>query len=127
MSGSADVSLCYHCRMGDGSTQLVREVLPPQKPSSGIGVMIVAATAMFFAVASSAFILRARMVRSSCPGVELRPVIVEAAGADDCAFQVERRIVDGTESFYRVPCQAHVDTRDAQGVIIHPPVLIKSE
>lgn len=94
--------------------------------------MIVAATAMFFAVASSAFILRARMVRNACPGVELRPAVIDVAGdlarADDCAFQVERRVVDGTESFYRVACPADAAALDEQhGVIIHPPVLIKSE
>lgn len=110
--------------MGD---QLVREVLPPQKPSSGLGVMLVAATAMFFAVASSAFILRARMVSNACPGVELRPVVIDVASSDDCAFQVERRVVDGTESFYRVPCPATASSQNEHGVIIHPPVLIKSE
>ncbi len=55
--------------MGDNSAEnkLSREVILPQKPSSGVGVMVVAATAMFFAVASSAFVLRARMARrASC-------------------------------------------------------------
>lgn len=49
------------------SVKLSKEVLPPQKPQSGLGVMVVAAAAMFFAVASSAFILRARMAQSCCP------------------------------------------------------------
>jgi hypothetical protein len=95
--------------------------------------MIVAATAMFFAVASSAFILRARMVQSSCPGVEARPVVVDVhsdvQSSDECAFQVERRVVDGTESFYRVPCptDAASATDEHSGVIVHAPVLIKSE
>ena len=40
---------------------LSKEVLPPQKPQNGVGVMLVAAAAMFFAVASSALILRSRM------------------------------------------------------------------
>lgn len=44
--------------------RLRREVLRPQKANNGLGVMIVAATAMFFAVASSAFIVRARMHRT---------------------------------------------------------------
>src|SRR5262245_46120024 len=39
---------------------LQREVLAPQRTSSGFGVMLVATGAMFFAVASSAFLLRAR-------------------------------------------------------------------
>jgi hypothetical protein len=40
--------------------RLQREVLAPQRTSSGLGVMLVATGAMFFAVASSAFLLRAR-------------------------------------------------------------------
>lgn len=52
--------------------KLRKEVLPPQKPNNGIGVMLVAATAMFFAVASSAFILRARMAREGCPALQHR-------------------------------------------------------
>lgn len=52
--------------------KLRKEVLPPQKPNNGIGVMLVAATAMFFAVASSAFILRARMAREGCPALQQR-------------------------------------------------------
>jgi len=54
-------------RANKGTPKLSREVLPPQKPNNGIGVMLVAATAMFFAVASSAFILRARMASEGCP------------------------------------------------------------
>jgi len=60
--------ICYHRGMADGTNKLVKEVLPPQRPQSGLGVMIVAATAMFFAVASSAFLLRARMAAEGCPG-----------------------------------------------------------
>ncbi len=48
---------------------LRREVLYPQRQSTGVGVMLVASAAMFFAVASSAFILRAQMPMSDqCPG-----------------------------------------------------------
>ncbi len=57
-------------RSSRGLPKLKKEVLPPQKPNNGIGVMLVAATAMFFAVASSAFILRARMAREGCPAME---------------------------------------------------------
>jgi hypothetical protein len=45
---------------GRSQISLQREVLAPQRTSSGLGVMLVATGAMFFAVASSAFLLRAR-------------------------------------------------------------------
>lgn len=47
---------------------LRREVLLPQRQNTGVGVMLVASAAMFFAVASSAFILRAQMPMQECPG-----------------------------------------------------------
>lgn len=56
-------------------SSLSKEVLPPQKPSSGFGVLMVASLAMFFAIASSAFVLRASMVRT-CPGAEKAPLVV---------------------------------------------------
>lgn len=41
----------------------------PQRQNTGVGVMLVASAAMFFAVASSAFILRAKMpAPEHCPG-----------------------------------------------------------
>jgi hypothetical protein len=46
---------------------LEREVLAPQSPYSGLGVVMVAALAMFLAMASSAFVVRARMAKPSCP------------------------------------------------------------
>lgn len=62
-------------RMADhvSTTALTKEVLPPQKPSSGFGLMMVASLAMFFTVASSAFVLRARMVQR-CPAAEANSV-----------------------------------------------------
>ena len=49
--------------------RLRREVLYPQRQNTGVGVMLVASAAMFFAVASSAFILRAQMpLPEQCPG-----------------------------------------------------------
>ncbi|MCP4446218.1 MAG: hypothetical protein GY811_12870 [Myxococcales bacterium] len=54
---------------GDRAQQLRREVLYPQRQNTGIGVMLVASAAMFFAVASSAFILRSQMpLPEECPG-----------------------------------------------------------
>lgn len=46
---------------------LHREVLPPQRQESGFGVVVVAGLAMFMAVASSAMVVRARMVKATCP------------------------------------------------------------
>lgn len=46
---------------------LSREVLAPQNPYSGLGVVLVASLAMFLAMASSAFVIRARMAGQSCP------------------------------------------------------------
>lgn len=66
------------------SVKLSREVLPPQRPQSGLGVMLVAAAAMFFAVASSAFILRARMAQNCCPLKE-----VQAPAAVDWTARVK--------------------------------------
>ena len=106
MSGTSGPSDCYYRCMGEGTQKLKREVLPPQKPHSGIGVIVVAATAMFFAVASSAFILRARMAQSYCTSHRhATPVIVEieasppprTSGAH-CGAPVETS-VDGKQQF----------------------------
>ncbi len=93
--------------------QLVREVLPPQRPGSGLGVMLVAATAMFFAVASSAFILRARMVECSMvPDFQAAPVVVDimAPGAQaatdrtQCGEPIYQANADGTISVFFEIC-----------------------
>lgn len=52
---------------------LSKEVLPPQKQSSGLGVMVVASMIMLMAVASSAFVLRARMAQEPCLGHGMNP------------------------------------------------------
>jgi hypothetical protein len=97
--------------------RLVREVLPPQKPHSGLGVMIVAATAMFFAVASSAFLLRARMAQT-CPGAQPRdiPVVVSVeppAARPTLSLQtppecapIVRKDESGKETYYFRPCDS---------------------
>jgi hypothetical protein len=51
---------------------LVKEVAAPAYQQSGIGVLIVASLAMLFAVASAAFLVRARMDARGCPHVEFR-------------------------------------------------------
>jgi len=120
-SGLANVrsdhaSVWYHRSMAD-TRKLIREVLPPQKPQSGLGVMIVAATAMFFAVASSAFLLRARMARS-CPGAAPHemPAMVTfepPAAAPTISLQtpaecapIVRRDDSGKETYYFRPCSS---------------------
>jgi hypothetical protein len=46
---------------------LCREVEAPRRQPSGLGVMLLASTAMFFAVAGSAFILRSQMPPAPMP------------------------------------------------------------
>jgi hypothetical protein len=45
---------------------LRREVQLPQRQPTGLGVMLIASAAMFFAVAGSAFVVRARMAGHWC-------------------------------------------------------------
>jgi hypothetical protein len=45
---------------------LRREVQPPHRQPTGLGVMLIASAAMFFAVAGSAFVVRARMAGHCC-------------------------------------------------------------
>ena len=70
--------------------KLTREVEPPQRTQSGIGVLLVASSAMFFAVAASAFIIRARthydQVRllPVAPAAAIAPAAPVAAPASPC-------------------------------------------
>jgi hypothetical protein len=99
--------------MADKTSQLelTKEVLAPQNPYSGLGVVIVASVAMFMAVTSSALVLRARMVRSSAfhPQVEL-PAAVEwhatsrPVQAEPCGVPEYRGNADGSVSVYFKVC-----------------------
>jgi hypothetical protein len=96
--------------------KLRREVEPPQRQNTGLGVMLVASAAMFFAVAGSAFILRARMASSCCVRAHTAAsatVVVEAPGVPaaeapshaslqsaDCGQAVYRNNPDGSVSVY---------------------------
>jgi hypothetical protein len=104
------------------SFKLRREVEPPQRQNTGLGVMLIASAAMFFAVAGSAFILRARMASSCCVRVRTAaPASVEAPSArepastssivarpsaqpfahiDNCGQAVYRNNPDGSVSVY---------------------------
>jgi hypothetical protein len=64
--------------------QLRKEVETPQKHSNGVGLMLVASAAMLFAVAGSAFIVRARMAQNCCVHAHEMPsrvVVVEPAAS----------------------------------------------
>jgi hypothetical protein len=92
------------------SVKLSREVLPPQKPQSGLGVMLVAAAAMFFAVASSAFVLRARMAQNCCPLQQVQaPAAVDwnaRIDRSDCGTPQYRTQPDGTIQVVYEKCPA---------------------
>ena len=84
--------------------KLKREVEPPQRTNSGMGVMVVACAAMFFAVAGSAFILRARMAHVEAARAEARaraqqpPVVAPAAPiVETCGDPEIVTQADGTE------------------------------
>jgi hypothetical protein len=88
---------------------LRREVEAPQRQPNGLGVMLIASAAMFFAVAGSAFVVRARMAGHCCDrehpqasaAVE-RPVAAPAtvapldASGEPCGQAIYRTNPDGT-------------------------------
>ena len=102
----------------DQSVRLRREVLYPQRQNTGVGVMLVASAAMFFAVASSAFILRAQMPQQDCPhapeaALPMRAVPVELIAEETIAETVEtcgepfyEENADGTVSVFFDLCSA---------------------
>ena len=99
--------------MGGMAEQLRREVLRPQTANNGLGVMIVAATAMFFAVASSAFIVRARMHRAcvhehAAPAATQWsapvPSVVPGAVADCPGYEVTGEYADGSKDIRFTKC-----------------------
>lgn len=91
--------------------QLTKEVLAPQHPYNGLGVVIVAAMAMFMAVSSSALVLRARMARSCAMSdrayqSEL-PAAVDWQGhaaAESCGVPEYQTNADGSVSVYFKVC-----------------------
>jgi len=96
--------------------KLKREVEPPQRTHNGMGVMVVACAAMFFAVAGSAFILRARMahveaVRAEARARAQRPnVVAPAARVDDsCGTYQSIQQADGTSLIVFRACGEQVN------------------
>jgi hypothetical protein len=67
---------------------LRREVQPPQRQPTGLGVMLIASAAMFFAVAGSAFVVRARMAGHCCDRAH-PPAHVQARTAPPRATKAE--------------------------------------
>ncbi|ACY16399.1 hypothetical protein [Haliangium ochraceum] len=113
--------------MADRSSrkQLTQEVLAPQNPHGGLGVLIVASLAMFLAVASSALVLRVRMAKT-CPSQAASaerqlPVAVDWHGtkkapraASSCGVPAYRSNPDGSVSVqYRVCTEDDAPTRRA--------------
>ncbi len=112
-SSVADLPTCQSPQCA-GPVHLRREVLYPQRQNTGVGVMLVASAAMFFAVASSAFILRAQMPqRSGCvhasetQATPMRAVPVELIGdelnagtIETCGEPYYEENTDGTVSVF---------------------------
>ncbi|WP_428261814.1 hypothetical protein [Haliangium sp.] len=61
--------------------QLTKEVLTPQTPYSGLGVVLVASLAMMMALASSAFVVSARMSKR-CPTRAVAPEVALPVAQD---------------------------------------------
>lgn len=100
--------------------QLTKEVLAPQNPYSGLGVVIVASLAMFMAVTSSALVLRARVARSCSASVyqSQLPAAVSwhatadasrPAPAETCGVPEYRGNADGSVSVYFKVCDEGED------------------
>jgi hypothetical protein len=85
---------------------LRREVEPPQRQPSGLGVMLIASAAMFFAVAGSAFVVRARMAGHCCdrehrsdsdrPAAVVRTAAPLESATEPCGQAIYRTNPDGT-------------------------------
>lgn len=102
--------------MADKTSQpdLTKEVLAPQNPYSGLGVVIVASLAMFMAVSSSALVLRARMARSCAtsgsayqsqlPAAVSWHASTRPAPAETCGVPEYRSNADGSVSVYFKVC-----------------------
>lgn len=77
---------------------LRREVEQPLRQDAGLGVMLVASAAMFFAVTSSAFILRAQKPSDRCLHRTRSQPVPTTHSAADCGEAVYQNNPDGTVS-----------------------------
>ncbi len=107
-----------------------REVLPPQNPYSGLGVVLVASLAMFLAMASSAFAIRARMAKQVCPTQVYYQATLPAAQswhsveldpAPVCGVANYRTNDDGSVSVYYHPCKGESASASVKGVHVNVP------
>jgi hypothetical protein len=99
---------------------LRREVEPPERQPTGLGIMLIASAAMFFAVAGSAFIVRARMASHCCDRshapAQVAPirapdratVVPGPMGREPCGAAVYRPNPDGTVSVDFRLCEPQV-------------------
>jgi hypothetical protein len=107
---------------------LRREVQPPQHQPSGLGLMLIASAAMFFAVAGSAFVVRARMAGHCCDRAlssppAVRPAPLVTGGGAPCGEAVYRANPDGTVSVdFRLcpPEEEGGQTADGQSGLVSP-------
>lgn len=92
--------------------RLSREVLVPAAPTQGLGVILIAATAMLFAVTGSALMVRARTQAPRCgahqPEVQARPSLVDQG--QSCGIPEYRTNPDGTASVVFQVCPGDVRT-----------------
>lgn len=80
---------------------LRREVEAPQRQPSGLGVMLIASAAMFFAVAGSAFVVRARMAGHCCDREHPAAIIERATAVAPSATPLENASEPCGQAIYR--------------------------
>jgi len=80
---------------------LRREVEAPQRQPNGLGVMLIASAAMFFAVAGSAFVVRARMAGHCCDRAHPPAVIERASAVEPVATPLENGSEPCGQAIYR--------------------------
>ena len=95
--------------MGERSTNLQKEVLPPDRQQSGLGIMLIASACMFFAVSSSALLLRTTR-NHACPAQQRQLVHSRAAS------QIYERPVFVAPTAAKEKCgQGVVQAKDERG------------
>jgi hypothetical protein len=95
--------------MDGAPAKLTREVESPRRTGTGVGVLVVASAAMFFAIAGSAFVLRARMAHVAAHGAiehapATAPVVAPAAAPVECGAPQIETLPDGRQVVLFEPC-----------------------
>ena len=103
--------------MPTSAPKLVKEVQPPQRYDSGVGVLVVASAAVFMALLGSSMVLRARAacrlakpvvapaVAPMAPAAQA-PAAGPAEVAEPCGEPVFRQTADGTLHIEYTVCPA---------------------